>query len=141
MVRVQPLDADARDGDEQESEEAQPGAAPSHALIDGAEGANLVTHAIAGIEAGETIFVELEYQQVARYDRGKMGLRLFTRAPFAVLPSRRRRAGQLQREGSAPIGVEGAWLASAPEKWTNAGRQWLWMLPVVALYVLAAFFS
>jgi hypothetical protein len=141
MVRVQPPDADARDSDEQESEEAQPGAAPSHALIDGAEGAGLVTHAIAGIEAGETIFVELEYQQVVRYDRGKMGLRFFTRAPFAALASRRRRAGQLQREGSAPIGVEGAWLPSAPEKWTNTGRQWLCLLPVVALYVLVAFFS
>jgi len=141
MVRVQQPDADARDGSEEEFDEAQPDAAPSHALISGAEGAGLVTHAIAGIEPGETVFVELEYQQVVRYDRGKTGIRFFTRAPFAAVPSRRRRVAELQGEGSAPLGVEGAWPASAPERWINAGPQWFWLLPVVALYVLVAFFS
>jgi Ca-activated chloride channel family protein len=130
---------DAESDDVEESSEAE--AIPSHALISGTEGAGVVTHAIAGIEPGETVLVELEYQQVVRYDRGKTGLRLLTRASFAAISSRRRRAAPSQREGSAPLGVEGAWLASAPERWSNTGAQWLWLLPVVALYVLVAFFS
>ena len=138
-VRVR--QADAQDDSEGPVEETEADAVPSRALISGPEGAGVVTHAIAGIEPGETVLIELEYQQVVRYDRGKTGLRLLTWAPLAAIRSRRRRAALLEREGSAPLGVEGAWLASAPEKWTNAGAQWLWLLPVVALYVLVAFFS
>jgi len=136
-VRVRQPDVENDDGEE--SSEAE--ATPSHALISGTEGAGVVTHAIAGIEPGETVFVELEYQQVVRYDRGKTGIRVLTRGPFSALASRRRRAASSRRDGSAPLGVEGAWLAPAPEKRTNAGAQWLWLLPVVALYVLVAFFN
>ena len=141
MVRVQRTDAEAADGDEEEFEDGPPDAVPGHALISGAEGAGVVAHAIASIEPGETVFVELEYQQVVRYDRGKTGLRLLTSAPLAALASRRRRAAESQREGPVPLGVEGAWRPSAPEKWIHSGAQWLWLLPVVALYVLVAFFN
>jgi Ca-activated chloride channel family protein len=134
-VRVrQPEDAEG--GASEEEMEDAPDATPEHALISGIEGAGVVTHAIAGIEPGETVLIELEYQQVVRYDRSKSGLRLLTRSALAAIPARRRRA---QRDRSVPLGVEGAWVTTSAG--VEAGLPWFWLLPVVALYVLVAFFS
>ncbi len=107
---------------------------PSHAVLSAAE-AGVVTHPIAGIEPGETILVELEYLQVRRYDRGKDGVRLLTRAHAPGLGRRRRVPAQGAEP--VPLGVEGAWTGPAGER----GAPWLWLLPVVLLYVAVAFFS
>lgn len=134
-VRERSAEDDAEDSDAQAG---PPEATPGHALISGSESAAVVTRTIAGIEPGETVLIELEYQQVVRYDRSKSGVRLLTRAPLALpaCAARRRRFAR-DRYRSVPLGVEGAWLAGARE----AGPPWLWLLPVVGLYVLVAFFS
>jgi hypothetical protein len=98
-----------------------------------AEEAGVVTRSITGIEPGEMVLIELEYLQVTRYDRSKTGLRLLTRAPAPGLGRRRR----IPIAESVPLGVEGAWVNPAGER----GAPWLWLLPVVLLYVAVAFFS
>jgi len=111
---------------------------PSHALLF-AEEPGVVTRSIAGIEPGETVLVELEYQQVARYDRGRAGLRLLTQMPMraAGIGRRRRSPAAAGRCEPVPLGVEGAWVSATGQP----GAPWLWLVPVVALYALVAFFS
>ena len=122
------------DGDPAQSEqELLP--EPSLAVLS-AEEAGVVTRSIAGIEPGEMVLIELEYLQVTRYDRSKTGLRLLTRAPAPGLGRRRRIPVGEGAEG-VPLGVEGAWVGPAGER----GAPWLWLLPVVLLYVAVAFFS
>jgi hypothetical protein len=116
-----------------EIDEAPP-PGPSHAVVS-AEEAGVVTRSIAGIEPGETVLIELEYLQVMRYDRGKGGLRLLTRAHPPGL-GRRRRA-QTEGAEAVPLGVESAWTGPAGDR----GAPWLWLVPVVLLYVAVAFFS
>ena len=43
---------------------------------------NMFTNSVANIGPGETVVVEIEYQQVLRYDQGKFGLRF----PMAITP-------------------------------------------------------
>jgi hypothetical protein len=107
---------------------------PGNAVLT-AEEAGVVTRAIAAIEPGETVLVEFEYLRVTRYDRGKSGFRLLTRVPAPGLGRRRR----VQAEGAEPVplGVEGAW--TGPTR--HSGAPWLWLLPVVLLYAVVAFFS
>jgi hypothetical protein len=128
----------ADDGEGDETGEASPHeAAPSHALLS-AEEPGVVSRAIAGIEPGEMVLIELEYQQVARYDRGRTALRLLTKAPERSPGiARRRRPPAAGRGDPVPLGVEGAWLTASGE----AQAPWLWLVPVVALYALVAFFS
>jgi hypothetical protein len=112
------------------------GPEPTLAVLSGEE-TGVVTRSIAGIEPGETVWIELEYLQVTRYDRGRTGLRLLTQSPFhAARPGRRRRvpAGRIE---AVPLGVESAWVRSAGD----SRAPWLWLLPVVLLYVAVAFFS
>jgi hypothetical protein len=108
---------------------------PSLAVLS-AEEAGVVTRSIAGIEPGEMVLVELEYVQVTRYDRGKAGLRLLTQTPRPLAAVRRRRAPSGRTE-AVPLGVESAWVDSGGER----GAPWLWLLPVVLLYVAVAFLS
>jgi hypothetical protein len=124
--------ADGDDDPAQSEEESLP--EPSLAVLS-AEEAGVVMRSIAGIEPGEMVLIELEYLQVTRYDRGKTGLRLLTRAPVPGLGRRRRI--QVGGAESVPLGVEGAWVAPARDR----GAPWLWLLPVVLLYVAVAFFS
>jgi len=125
------------DGEGDETGEASPHeAAPSHALLS-AEEPGVVSRAIAGIEPGEVVLIELEYQQVARYDRGRTGLRLLTKAPERSPGIGRRRRGPTIGREPVPLGVEGAWLTTSGEP----RAPWLWLVPVVALYALVAFFS
>jgi len=134
-VRVRNAAAD----DDEADEPAEPAAAaPGNALLSGTDSAGVVTHAIATVEAGEVVLVELEYQRIVRYDRTRSGLRLLTRSALAVPLARRRRTRRGQGEGAVPLGVEGAWIAAAP---AEPGPSWLWLVPLVALYVLVAFFS
>lgn len=107
---------------------------PSPAVLF-AEESGVVTRSIAGIEPGETVLVELEYLWVTRYDRGKGGLRLLTGAHPPGLGRRRR----VRAEGAEPVplGVEGAWTGATGDR----GAPWLWLLPVVLLYVAVAFFN
>jgi hypothetical protein len=138
-VRVQ--ETGQNEGDEDSAWHAcDPAASP--ALLSGAEGAGVVSRAIAGIEPGETVWIELEYQQVARYDRGKASVRLLTQLPYRVLGMGRRRPRAIaagERYRSVPLGVEAAW-RSAPAR-GKQGAPWLWLVPLVALYVAVAFFS
>ena len=116
--------------------------ATSPAVLSGAEGAGVVSRAIAGIEPGETVLIELEYQQVARYDRGKPGLRLLTQLPNRVAGMGRRRPRAItagDRYRSVPLGVEAAWRSAPARK--DQGAPWLWLVPLVAFYVAVAFFS
>ena len=142
-VRVQDRAGDDDDeGDEDAvSQVSEPIA--SHALLSGVEGAGVVSRSITGIEPGEMVLVELEYQQVARYDRGRPGLRLLTQSWFGALGTGRRRRlyakPAADEHRSVPLGVEAAW-KSAPAR-GEPGAPWLWLLPVVALYVAVAFFS
>lgn len=126
-------------GDEEDDEvdEAQP-PGPGHAVLS-TEAPGVVTRSIAGIEPGETVLVELEYVQVARYDRGKTGVRLLTQAPLrsAGVVGRRRRSPTGGRAEPVPLGVEGAWVRAAGEP----GAPWPWLVPVVLLYVAVAFLS
>ena len=127
----------ADDDDEDEATGTPPHEpAPSHALLS-AEEPGVVTRSIAGIEPGETVLIELEYQQVARYDRGRTALRLLTQAPARAPGIGRRRRSSAGRCESVPLGVEGAWVSTSGEP----GAPWLWLLPVVALYAVVAFFS
>jgi hypothetical protein len=127
----------AGDDEEDEAGEAQPPEPmPGHALLP-AEEPGVVTRSIAGIEPGETVLIELEYQQVVRYDRGKAGLRVLTQAPVRIPGMGRRRRFAIDRYQSVPLGVESAWVSASREP----GAPWLWLLPVVALYVAVAFFS
>lgn len=115
-------------------------AAANPALLSSADGAGVISRAIAGIEPGETVLIELEYQQVARYDRGKPGSRLLTQLPIRALGMGRRRPQPFaarERYRSVPLGVEAAWRTAAPAQ----GAPWLWLVPLVALYVAVAFFS
>ena len=120
------------DKDEIDEEQAPE---PSLAVL-ATEEAGVVTRAIAGIEPGEMVLIELEYLQVTRYDRSKTGLRLLTRSPAPGL-GRRRRIRSGEGAESVPLGVEGAWVGPAGDR----GAPWLWLLPVVLLYVAVAFFS
>ncbi len=43
---------------------------------------NMFTNSVANIGPGETVVIEIEYQQVLRYDQGKFGLRF----PMAITP-------------------------------------------------------
>jgi hypothetical protein len=97
----------------------------------------LVTRFISGIEPGETVLVEVEYQQVARYDRGRAILRVLTQLPTQLAALGRRRRLRLAPCEAVPLGVEGAWLSAS----RRTGASWLWLLPVVALYALVAFFN
>jgi hypothetical protein len=127
----------ADDGEGDEAGEASPhDAAPSHALLS-AEEPGVVSRAIAGIEPGEMVLIELEYQQVGRYDRGRTALRLLTKAPERSLGIGRRRRRPTNGREPVPLGVEGAWLTASGEP----RAPWLWLVPVVALYALVAFFS
>ena len=97
----------------------------------------LVTRFISTVGPGETVLVEVEYEQIARYDRGRAALRLLTQTstrPTGI--GRRRRWHRRQRE-LVPLGVESAWLSANGQ----AAAPWLWLLPVVALYALVAFLS
>ena len=129
-----------RDDDDESAEDEAAGAiepVASHALLSGVESADVVSRAITGIEPGETVTVELEYQQVVRYDRGKAGLRILTRAPLNASASGRRRRWPVDRYRRVPLGVEGAWLS----RHDSARLPWVWLLPVVLLYVAVAFFN
>lgn len=136
-VRVRPRAED--DGDESAEDEAAEAIEPavSHALLSGSEGADVVSRAITGIEPGETVTIELEYQQVVRYDRSKSGLRILTRAPLLGMAGGRRRRWPVDRYRRVPLGVEGAWLS----RHHSTRPPWLWLLPVVLLYVAVAFLS
>ena len=130
--------------DEDEEDGAWHGVEPAAnpALLSGAEGAGVVSRAIAGIEPGETVLIELEYQQVARYDRGKPA-RLLTQLPIRALGMSRRRSPPIaarERYRSVPLGVEAAWRTATPAQ-GEQGAPWLWLVPLVALYVAVAFFS
>ena len=127
----------ADDGEGDETGEASPHeAAPSHALLS-AEEPGVVSRAVAGIEPGEVVLIELEYQQVARYDRGRTALRLLTKAPERSLGTGRRRRSPTNGREPVPLGVEGAWLTASGEP----RAPWFWLVPVVALYALVAFFN
>jgi hypothetical protein len=127
----------ADDGEGDETGEASPHeAAPGHALLSVDE-PGVVSRAVAGIEPGEVVLIELEYQQVARYDRGRTALRLLTKAPERSLGIGRRRRGPTNGREPVPLGVEGAWLTASGEP----RAPWLWLVPVVALYALVAFFN
>jgi hypothetical protein len=115
-----------------DDEDDEPAAAPSLALLAGEESGS-VARSIAGIEPGDTVVVELEYLLVGRYDRSRGALRLLTRLPAAA---GRRRYGAASPD-AVPLGVESAWV----DRPSSQGAPWLWLLPVVALYVLVAFFS
>jgi len=140
-VRVQDRAGDDEGDGDAVSQASEPIA--SHALLSGVEGAGVVSRSITGIEPGEMVLVELEYQQVARYDRGRPGLRLLTQSWFGALGTGRRRRlyakPAADEHRSVPLGVEAAW-KSAPAR-SEPGAPWLWLLPVVALYVAVAFFS
>jgi Ca-activated chloride channel family protein len=137
-VRLRPrAEEDDDESAEEEADEAAEAAA-SYAVLSGAEGSDVVSRAITGIEPGETVTIELEYQQVVRYDRGKSGMRILTRAPLGGWASGRRRRWPVDRYRRVPLGVEGAWLS----RHDNSARPpWLWLLPVVLLYVAVAFFN
>ena len=109
---------------------------PNHAVLSAQE-AGAVTQSIAGIEPGETVLIELEYLRVTRYDRGWSGLRLLTQGHQATGLGRRRRVTAAASAEPVPLGVEGAWLSTGGER----GAPWLWLLPVVLLYVAVAFFN
>jgi hypothetical protein len=124
-------------GDDQDEIDQDPPAGPSLAVLS-AEDAGVVTRSIAGIEPGELVLIDLEYLQITRYDRGKTGLRLLTRVPLhAARIGRRRRWPSAWRTEPVPLGVESAWVRSAG----SSGAPWLWLVPVVLLYVAVAFFS
>ena len=128
--------AGAGEIDQGENEEDLP-AEPSFAVLS-VEDAGVVTRAIAGIEPGELVLIELEYLQITRYDRGRTGLRLLTQSPLhAARIGRRRRLPGAWRAEPVPLGVESAWVRPAG----SSAAPWLWLLPVVLLYVAVAFFS
>jgi hypothetical protein len=108
---------------------------PSHAVLS-AEEAGVVTRSLAGIDPGETVLIELEYLQVTRYDRGKGRVRLLTwgHSPGGLGRRRRVQAGSAE---SVPLGVECAWTGPVGDR----AAPWLWLVPVVLLYVAVAFFS
>lgn len=134
LVRVRPSADDEGDG----AHELEPEAIP--ALLSGAEDAGVVSRAITGIDPGETVVVELEYQQVTRYDRGRLAQRFLTQWPTrGAAAGRRRRALPAEAGRRVPLGVEAAWRSDPPS--VQHGMPWLWLLPVVALYVAVAFFS
>lgn len=126
-------ESDADDTEETDSTEP----ARSYAVVP-TEEPGLVTRLISGIEPGETVLVEVEYQQVARYERGRAVVRLLTQTSTQLtgLGRRRRSRPRRQRE-TVPLGVESAWLSAN----SQTGAPWLWLVPVVALYALVAFLS
>src|SRR4249920_2111930 len=80
-------------GDEDVADEAadEPAApSPSLALLT-AETPGVVTRSIAGIEPGEIVLIEVEYQVIVRYDRGRAGSRFLTGSPVRGPAARRRR--------------------------------------------------
>jgi len=119
-----------------ESADELPPPSSSLALLT-AETAGVVTRSIAGIEPGEIVLVEVEYLVVVSYDRGRAPLRLLTKGPQRLAGRGRRRALSTTRRDPVPLGVEGAWVGGGEQP----GAPWLWLLPVVGLYVLVAFFS
>ena len=134
------LAVSVRDSEDEEDTgwgDGQPSdALPSHALL-AADEPGVVTRSITGIEPGDTVLIEVEYQQVARYDRNNPRLRLLTQAPTRALGMGRRRRATTGHFEKVPLGVEGAWTATSEE----SGAPWLWLLPVVLLYVAVAFFN
>jgi hypothetical protein len=125
------------DSEQDELEEMELSEPMANRALLSAEEPGVVTRSIAGIEPGETVFIELEYEQIARYDRSKAVLRLLTLALRPSGISRRRRNPAGGRGEAVPLGVESAWISAAGEPPTP----WLWLLPVVLLYVAVAFFS
>ncbi len=125
-----------KDADEtaEEMEAAEP--VGSYALL-ATDEPGLVTRLISGIEAGETVLVEVEYQQVARYERGRAILRLLTQTSAQLTGLGRRRRWRPRQHEAVPLGVESAWLSANGQ----TGAPWLWLVPVVALYALVAFLS
>ena len=124
--------------DDGRDEEGDPDPVAAPALIAGDE-PGVVTRSIAAIESGDTVLVEVEYQQVVRYDRGRNAPRLLTL--MCVRPvglGRRRRVLPTAKREAVPLGVEGAWMSTTHE---SPGAPWLWVVPVVALYALVAFFN
>lgn len=134
-VRIQGVD----EGEEDDWEEYAP-AAPGLALLS-TEDAGPVARAITGIEPGETIVIEVEYCLVGRYDRGRSALRLLTQLQSRPLGVRRRRRLAASEYRSVPIGVEAAWRSAPASDRGESGAPWLWLLPVIALYVAVAFLS
>lgn len=122
-------------GDDEAEDQEPASAGPGPALLS-TEEPGVIARVIAGIEPGETVLIELDYYMVGRYDRGRSGLRLLTRAPGLLAIRGRRRPGATQAD-AVPLGVESAWVDRPGEP----GAPWLWLLPVVALYLLVAFFS
>jgi len=121
----------ARAGEAEGADEVEDDLPPRPSLaVLSAEDAGVVTRSIAGIEPGELVLIEVEYLQITRYDRSRTGLRLLTRSPVHAGIGRRRRE-------PVPLGVEGAWVRPAGD----SGAPWLWLVPVVLLYVAVAFFS
>ena len=120
--------------DEATDEPAPP--SPSLALLT-AETPGVVTRSIAGIEPGEIVLVEVEYLVVVSYDRGRAPRRLLTKGPQGLAGRGRRRASSATPRDAVPLGVEGAWVGGKEQP----GAPWLWLLPVIGLYVLVAFFS
>jgi hypothetical protein len=134
IVSVRSADDDEAD----EPGEAQPSEPAAGPALLSAEEPGVVTRSVAGVEPGEMVLIELEYQQVARYDRGRAVLRLLTQTPMRTAGiGRRRRGTAAGRSEPVPLGVEGAWVSASGEP----GAPWLWLVPVVALYALVAFLS
>jgi len=126
--------AASEDDDDGEGEDPEPIAAP--ALITGDE-PGVVTRTIAAIESGDTVLIEVEFQQIVRYDRGRSAPRLLTLVGARQAGLGRRRRAVPRRRDPEPLGVEGAWVSAREDR----GAPWLWVIPVVGLYVLVAFFS
>ncbi len=83
------------------------------------------------------MLIEVEFQQIVRYDRGRSAPRLLTLVGVRQAGVGRRRRASPDRRDPEPLGVEGAWVSAREDP----GSPWLWVIPVVGLYVLVAFFS
>jgi Ca-activated chloride channel family protein len=76
LERITVRVADSDEDDDTAFQGHEPAVNP--ALLSAVDSPGMLSRAITGIEPGETILIELEYQQVARYDRARPGLRLLT---------------------------------------------------------------
>lgn len=70
---------------------------------------NLFTTRLANIPPGETVSVELRYQQAVRYQSGEFELRLPTTLTPRYIP------GVVMAEASAPVSWQGGWAAPTNE--------------------------
>lgn len=123
----------AEDDEADEPGEAQPSEPAAGPALLSADEPGVITRSIAGIEPGEVVLIEVEYQRITRYDRAVQ--RLLTHSPVRSAGiGRRRRASAAGRDEPVPLGVEGAWVSVSGEP----GAPWLWLIPVVALYGLVA---